>query len=77
MYNLAPSHLNLVSWRRILVGMNLVLEEPDTNNDIRMIGVSLSRKHKSETFREFCQLLELIKGRCINVNKIVFQKLYC
>ena len=62
MYNLAPSHLNLVSWRRILIGMNLVLEEPDTNNDIRMIGVSLSRRHiKGETFTEFCHLLELIK----------------
>lgn len=65
MYNLAPSHLNLVSWRRILIGMNLVLEEPDTNNDIRMIGVSLPRRHKSETFTEFCVLLELIKGRYI------------
>ena len=68
MYDLAPSHLNLVSWRRILIGMKLVLEEPDTNNDIRMIGVSLSRIHiKGETFTEFCDLLELIKGRYIPV----------
>jgi hypothetical protein len=68
MYNLAPSHLNLVSWRRVLTGMNLVLEEPDTNDNIRMIGVSLSQTHiNGETFTEFCHLLELIKGRYIQV----------
>ncbi|VDI75715.1 Hypothetical predicted protein [Mytilus galloprovincialis] len=66
LYNLVPNHLNLVSWRRILVGMNLVLEEPDTNNDIRLIGVTLSKKHKREiilqTLDEFSRLLVLLKG---------------
>ncbi|XP_071126963.1 uncharacterized protein [Mytilus edulis] len=65
LYNLVPNHLNLVSWRRILVGMNLVLEEPDTNNDIRLIGVTLSKKHKREiilqTLDEFSRLLVLLK----------------
>lgn len=61
LYNLAPSRLNLVSWRRILVGMNIVLEEPDTNNDIQLIGVTLGSKVVVETFVEFCQLLELLK----------------
>lgn len=65
LYNLVPNHLNLVSWRRILVGMNLVLEEPDTNNDIRLIGITLSKKHKIEmiikTLDEFSRLLVLLK----------------
>lgn len=49
--------------------MNLVLEEPDTNNDIRLIGVTLSKKHKREiilqTLDEFSRLLVLLKGEFI------------
>lgn len=65
--NLAPSHLNLVSWRRILVGLNLVLEEPDTNFSIELIGVSLptSGKIKIEIYEEFTKLLVLLKGNTV------------
>lgn len=63
LFNLAPHNLNLVSWRRILVGLNLVLEEPDTNHDIRLIGVSLptSGRIKVEVYEEFTELLVLFK----------------
>ncbi|XP_033738186.1 uncharacterized protein LOC117325810 isoform X2 [Pecten maximus] len=40
-YDLKPPNLDLVNWRRVLIGMNLVLEEPDTNFEIRSIAVNI------------------------------------
>lgn len=56
-YEDVPDNLDLVNWRRVLVGLNMVLEEPDTNRDIRSIGVSVDSQTDVTSLKGFLEVL--------------------
>ncbi|KAK3091307.1 hypothetical protein FSP39_018805 [Pinctada imbricata] len=57
-YTSVPPNLDLVNWRRVLIGLNLVLCEPDTNRDIQLIGVTTSQTSDPEVLHGFLILLQ-------------------
>jgi len=59
---LKPADLDLVNWRRILVGINIVLCEPDTNFEIRNIGVSFGRSTNRFSIVGMKKLLQSLLG---------------
>ncbi|OWF38149.1 uncharacterized protein LOC110466656 [Mizuhopecten yessoensis] len=60
-YDIKPPNLDLVSWRRVLVGMELVLEEPDTNFEIRSIAVSIGQSTNSRCLHGLLILLKSLQ----------------
>ncbi|XP_033738184.1 uncharacterized protein LOC117325809 isoform X2 [Pecten maximus] len=60
-YQDAPSDLDLVNWRRIMIGLNLVLEEPDTNRNIQSIGVSVASNTDVTSLNGFLEVLCFLK----------------
>lgn len=64
-YDLCPHNLDLVNWRRVLVGMKLVLEEPDTNNNIRFIGVCVGVHTDANSLHGLLIILKAMIGESV------------
>ncbi|OWF38150.1 uncharacterized protein LOC110466655 [Mizuhopecten yessoensis] len=60
-YEETPTDLDLVNWRRVMVGLNLALEEPDTNRNIRSIGVSVEENTEVTCLQGFIEILSFLK----------------
>ncbi|XP_060070344.1 uncharacterized protein LOC132550316 [Ylistrum balloti] len=66
-YQEVPDDLDLVNWRRIMIGLNLVLEEPDTNRNLRSIGVSVTNSTEVLSLQGFIEVLNFVKMLSWNI----------
>ena len=62
-FTVVPANLDLVNWRRVLIGVNLVLCEPDTNRNIQMIGVSTGETSHPDVIKGFLVLLQSLYSK--------------
>ncbi|XP_060070393.1 uncharacterized protein LOC132550360 [Ylistrum balloti] len=70
-YDLKPDNIDLVNWRRVLVGMTLVLEEPDTNFEIRSISVSIGETTDSQCLHGMLIFLKALHELPLNLVHLV------
>ncbi|XP_069126346.1 uncharacterized protein [Argopecten irradians] len=70
-YDLKPPNLDLVNWRRVLIGMTLVLEEPDTNFEIRSIAVAIGHDTHINSLHGLLILLKAFQELPWNVIQLV------